>query len=66
MNLDSTDTPVILDLIRNPEGRMGDIRHSRVGGKPQGGATQDKPTNRIPLSLDGDLCKTQWNGDNMS
>ena len=37
-------------------------RHSRVGGNPQGGwATrmkQDKPTDRIPLSLDGDLCKT--------
>ena len=48
----SAISTVIADLIRNPE--------------VKGGAATRQNNRQNPLSLDGDLCKTQWNSDNMS
>ena len=61
---------VIADLIRNPEGWQDRtpfilaLRQYPLGGvRREAGNKSKTPTN--PLSLDGDLCKTQMNSDNL-
>ena len=59
---------VIPSKARNPKTPTPSPRPVILASRqyPQGGATTRQTNQPIPLSLDGDLCKTQWNSDNVS